>query len=68
MKEIFVVGDIILDTFDGYKAVVLAVDRNYIWTLDDHGLCETWSSTTDYWKKVGHTKMVGTLLNVLKEG
>ena len=70
MKEIFVVGDIIQSLSDGRRAVVLdkIPNDNKIWLIDEDGECDHEQFATENWKKIGHTKAVGTLLNVLKEG
>ena len=61
-------GDIIEDD-DGVRAIVLDVDiDSAFWIIDENGCCGVEDNEGRTWRRVGHTNMVGTLLNVLKEG
>lgn len=69
-ETFFEVGDVIEDD-DGVRAVVIDIDVDLDSTfavLDENGCCSLEDNVDRTWRKVGHTKAVGTLLNVLREG
>lgn len=69
-ETFFEVGDVIRSLLEDDTAIVLEAipNDNTIWFIDEHGSCDCDEFATENWKKIGHTKAVGTLLNVLKEG
>lgn len=67
-ETFFEVGDIIEDD-DGVRAVVIDVDiDSAFWYIDENGCCGVEDNEDRTWRRVSHTNMVGTLINVLKEG